>query len=256
MANHWLRLYAEFANDAKVQMMSEAMQRRYIMLMCLRCSNGLVTLQDDEVAFQLRISNEEITETKRLFIAKGFIDSDWNLLNWDKRQFASDASTTRVAKHRSLQKAKQQAVGNDDVTLQKQKGNGPDTDTDTDKSAKAHTSPAKLPPCPIDRVIEVYHEALPELPAVRLKTKDRARALSKVWGWVLTSKKADGERRAQSEDEAVEWFSDYFARVRDNDFLMGKTPRSGEHAGWRCDIDYLLSDKGMKQVIEKTGATA
>ena len=56
MANPWFRMYAEFATDAKVQMLTEAMQRRYLMLMCLRCSNALVTLQDEEIAFQLRIS--------------------------------------------------------------------------------------------------------------------------------------------------------------------------------------------------------
>ena len=137
MANQWFRMYSEFATDAKVQMLSEAMQRRYLMLMCLRCSNALVTLQDEEIAFQLRIGDEELAETKALFIKKGFIDSDWNLLNWEKRQFASDSSKERVAKHRALQKKKQEQAGNDDVTLQKQKANGLDTDTDTEQSNNA-----------------------------------------------------------------------------------------------------------------------
>ena len=44
MANQWFRLYAEFAHDPKVQMLSEVDQRRYIMLLCMRC-NGDVTLQ-------------------------------------------------------------------------------------------------------------------------------------------------------------------------------------------------------------------
>jgi len=113
-------------------MMTEAMQRRYIMLLCMRCSNGLVTLHDEEIAFQLRISAEEMAETKALFIKKGFVDSDWNMLNWDKRQFVSDTSNARVAKHRALQKEKQKEVCNIDVTLQKQKANALDTDTDTD----------------------------------------------------------------------------------------------------------------------------
>ena len=132
MSNAWFRLYSEFSHDPKVQMMSEAMQRRYIMLLCLRCSNTLVTLHVTEIAFQLRISDEELAETKSLFIAKGFIDSDWNLLNWEKRQFSSDSSKERVAKHRALQKQKQDEPCNDDVTLQKQKSNALDTDTDTD----------------------------------------------------------------------------------------------------------------------------
>jgi hypothetical protein len=63
-----------------------------------------------------------------LFISKNFIDEHWNLLNWDKRQFVSDSSTMRVAKHRS----KKKQVGNADETLQKRPSNAIDTDTDTD----------------------------------------------------------------------------------------------------------------------------
>jgi len=123
-----------------------------------------------------------------------------------------------------------------------------------DKSAKALSSSAKLPTCPVERVVEVYHEVLPELPAVRLKTESRTRAIRKFWQWVLTSKKADSTRRAESSEQALAWLADYFGRVRDNDFLMGKTPKTGDHAGWKCDLDYLLTERGMKQVIEKTGA--
>jgi hypothetical protein len=129
MANTWFRVYAEFANDPKVQMMTEAMQRRYIMLMCFRCSNVTETLHETEIAFALRITDEELAETKCVFLAKGFIDDEWNLLNWDKRQFASDSSAERVARHR----AKLKEESNADVTLQKRQGNALDTDTDTYK---------------------------------------------------------------------------------------------------------------------------
>lgn len=93
MSNQWFRMYAEFATDPKVQMMSEANQRRLAMLFCFRC-NGDVTLHDDEVTFLLRVTSEEWQVTKALFIEKGFIDKHNNLLNWDKRQFASDAKPT------------------------------------------------------------------------------------------------------------------------------------------------------------------
>jgi hypothetical protein len=128
MANPWFRLYSEFAHDPKIQMLSEAMQRRYVMLMCLRCSEVLETLHETEIAFQLRLSTGELDETKDLFISKNFIDKHWNLLNWDKRQFVSDSSTMRVAKHRN----KKKQVSNVDETLQKRPSNAIDTDTDTD----------------------------------------------------------------------------------------------------------------------------
>ena len=132
MANPWFRLYSEFAHDPKIQMLSEAMQRRYVMLMCLRCSEVLETLHETEIAFQLRLSTEELDETKQLFISKNFIDKHWNLLNWDKRQFISDSSTMRVAKHRN----KKKQASNADETLQKRPSNAIDTDTDTEQIQK------------------------------------------------------------------------------------------------------------------------
>ena len=138
MANPWFRLYSEFAHDPKIQMLSEAMQRRYVMLMCLRCSEVLETLHETEIAFQLRLSTDELEETKQLFISKNFIDKHWNLLNWDKRQFVSDSSTMRVAKHRN----KKKQVSNVDETLQKRPSNAIDTDTDTEQIQKRTTSVA------------------------------------------------------------------------------------------------------------------
>lgn len=138
MANPWFRLYSEFAHDPKIQMLSEAMQRRYVMLMCLRCSEVLETLHETEIAFQLRLSTEELEQTKQLFISKNFIDKHWNLLNWDKRQFVSDSSTMRVAKHRN----KKKQVSNADETLQKRSSNAIDTDTDTEQIQKRTTSVA------------------------------------------------------------------------------------------------------------------
>ena len=141
MANPWFRLYSEFAHDPKIQMLPEAMQRRYVMLMCLRCSETLETLHETEIAFQLRLSEAELIETKQLFISKNFIDSQWNLLNWDKRQFVSDSSTKRVRKHRDNKKQQ----SNDGETLQKRSSNAIDTDTDTEQIQKKKATVVATP---------------------------------------------------------------------------------------------------------------
>ena len=104
MANAWFRMYSEFATDPKVQMMSEADQRRFVMLLCLRCSNDDVTLHDDEVEFQLRISNDEWMRSKALFLQKELINEDNTPTAWNKRQFVSDSSAERVRKHRDKKK--------------------------------------------------------------------------------------------------------------------------------------------------------
>ena len=153
MANPWFRLYSEFAHDPKIQMLPEAMQRRYVMLMCLRCSETLETLHETEIAFQLRLSAEELDETKKLFISKNFIDKHWNLLNWDKRQFVSDSSTMRVAKHRS----KKKQVSNADETLQKRLSNATDTDTDK-KQIQIQSNKATVVATPVGVSDSVWQE--------------------------------------------------------------------------------------------------
>ena len=256
MANPWFRMYSEFATDPKVQSMSEAMQRRLMMLFCLRCSDVLATLQEDELMFALRLSDDELSETKALFKRKGFVDDDWNLLNWDKRQFNSDSSTDRSRKHREAKKAAEQSI----ATLRNVAATPPDTDTDINTEpdgsvGRADQKPA-MPRCDVQAVVDRYHEALPELPTVRLMTDQRRRAVAAFWRFVLTSKRSDGTPRATTAADALAWIGGYFARARDNDFLMGRGGRAAGHENWQCDFDFLLSEKGKKHVIEKTQAVA
>lgn len=123
--NTWFRMYAEFLSDPKVQMLSEADQRRYIMLLCMRCSNGDVTLQDAEVAFQLRISNDEWIATKARLTERDLIDADNKPTAWNRRQFVSDTSNSRVSRHRERKREASKRECN--VTVAP-----PDTDSETD----------------------------------------------------------------------------------------------------------------------------
>lgn len=138
MANQWFRLYGEFAHDPKVQMLTEVDQRRLIMLFCLRC-NGDVTLQDEQVTFQLRISDDEWSKSKTTFIAKGFINSDNEVLNWDKRQYISDSSAERVAKFRSK---KSTDVTSCNVTVTPPEQNRTDTEQIQNIVKKVKAKPA------------------------------------------------------------------------------------------------------------------
>lgn len=148
MSNPWFRMYAEFAHDPKVQMLSEVMQRRYIMLMCMRCSNVTVTLRDDEIAFQLRITDAELAETKALFVKKGFISNDWNLLNWEKRQFVSDHDPSGAERQKRFREKKRNALRNAPEPKDNARVTLPDTDTDTDINTPLPPKGVALPESP------------------------------------------------------------------------------------------------------------
>lgn len=81
------------------------------MLFCLRCSDVLVTLQERDIAFALRISLPDLLQSKAVFIEKGFIDEHWTILNWDKRQYPSDSSTERTRRYRERMRTSQERHG-------------------------------------------------------------------------------------------------------------------------------------------------
>lgn len=121
-------MYAELAHDPKVQVLSEVMQRRYVMVLCLHCDNKLLNRPDDEIALSLRVTVEEWNVTKMSLIERGLLSPE-NLKpkGWDKRQYISDIKDpTSAERQRKYRERKR----NGNVTSRSPES---DTDTDTDK---------------------------------------------------------------------------------------------------------------------------
>lgn len=133
---------------------------------------------------------------------------------------------------------------------QEQKQNQPSS------SASPTGKRATLPTCDNDGIVAAYHDKLPQLPPVRLQTEKRLKAMRKRWQWVLSERRENGTTRASTAAEAMDWFTRFFERATHNDFIMGRTPPSPGHESWRADLDFLLSDKGLVQVLEKTEVPA
>jgi hypothetical protein len=110
----WFRLYSEFAFDPKMQTISETLQRRYIMLLCLKCHGNLLELNDIQLSGALRISIEELHKTHDELLSIGVISENYDISKWSERQYISDSSTNRVHKYRSKKRE----------TLLKRKCNG------------------------------------------------------------------------------------------------------------------------------------
>lgn len=171
-----------------------------------------------------------------------------------ERSTGAKTQAERAREYR--ERAKQKALAGVTNSVTEKRDASRDTVT-TEKSREekkrnTSTSAAKLPPCPAEAIVAKYHEVLPELPKVRVMDAKRQKGMRELWAWVFTSTKPDGTRRAETADQALQWVGSYFERARDNDFLMGRTPRSGEHANWKCDIDFLMTSRGLKHVLEKT----
>lgn len=102
----WFRMYAEFAYDPKVQMLSETTQRRYLMLLCLQCNEELPKMDNRRLAFVLRISEKEMADTIQELKETGLLNNKGLPMAWEKRQMPSDASAIRVKRHREKRKAR------------------------------------------------------------------------------------------------------------------------------------------------------
>lgn len=119
-------------------------------------------------------------------------------------------------------------------------------------AADAATPRYRVPNCPNEDLVALYHEHLPALPAVEVFNVGRKRSLAARWREVCADGKFD---RAAG----IEWFAWFFARVGKSDFLMGRQAgRSGRV--WAADFDFLLTPAKFARVVEgryhQQGATA
>jgi hypothetical protein len=72
--------------------------------------------------------------------------------------------------------------------------------------------------------------------------------------WTIP-RKLDTDRRKGISRILKEWdglvgWRDALAKAEASDFLSGRIPRSGEHANWRVDLDFLLNPKKFRRLAE------
>jgi hypothetical protein len=109
-----------------------------------------------------------------------------------------------------------------------------------------------IPRCPFDKVVALYELHLPMLPGVSKMTEKRKKLCDELWRWIMTSEKRDKTRRAETTEQGLAWLAQYFKIATENDFLMGRTPRSKGHENWKPDFDFVMSEAGMRQILERT----
>lgn len=103
------------------------------------------------------------------------------------------------------------------------------------------------PDCPHEKIIALYHEALPELPRARTWPEHRRKLLRsrhrETWERLRRAEKPHGD------DDLIAWWKAYFARVRASPFLMGKVcDRSGK--GFCADLEWLVKPSNYAKVLD------
>ena len=120
----------------------------------------------------------------------------------------------------------------------------------SEASAEPPDKPPKLvngsvPSCPIEAVIEAYHEALPMLPRVAVRNTVRDRLVSARWRQVF----ADG--KAHNREEGLLLFREFFAYCRESKFLTGQAKaQAPDRAPFMADLQWLMSPTNFAKTVE------
>lgn len=91
--------------------------------------------------------------------------------------------------------------------------------------------------CPYQEIVNLYHIALPELPAVALLNAGRKRALQARW-------------RESSVHRDLGFWAEYFAQVKSSHFLTGKAEGRNGSKPFRATFDWLIAPSNFVKVVE------
>jgi len=208
----WFRLYIDWISHPKVQRLSEADQRRFVCLMCMQSAGRLKRSSIGDIAFELRISEDEAEATVSRLKSAKLLDRDGGVHNWDQRQPKRDHSAKRTAKYRQRKALRDSGVespaGHGDADVTRCDGHGDALDQRIEEQITSDTSAKAAEEVALDpRAEKVTHL----LRGLILENDPRARVPSPDTGqwrtWVRHTHmihRIDG-RDWQEIDRVVRW---------------------------------------------------
>jgi len=116
------------------------------------------------------------------------------------------------------------------------------------KNILVNVKPVDQPPdCPHSKIIDLYHEILPELPRISTVVRNG----QSVYNWNGDREKHLKCRWRESERrQTLEWWSGYFNRVKESDFLMGRKEPAPGRTLFMADLGWLIKPSNFNKVVE------
>ena len=101
----------------------------------------------------------------------------------------------------------------------------------------------KKNPCPYEKIVDLYHEALPQLSEVKILNPKRKSQIKARWQQKIGR---DGQRRC---DEMAFW-EKFFAYVSTCPFLIGQSTPSAGRPVFFADLEWLTNATNFAKVVE------
>ena len=186
-------------------------------LLASESKDGSFDAAFDELEFRLRISRKDYDDGLKPLIDKGFFIVASGML----------AECYQVAIPETEREGERET----------------EKETDIQPSAVvAHPADARLPSCPTEKLLEMYHRHLPMLPRVEVMNDGRRKTLAARWRDVISDKEI--RKTEDPKTSALEFFDWYFEHASKSPFLTGKLK------SWRADFDFLITASKFAKVIE------
>jgi len=173
----------------------------------------------------------------RLTMSQGFADAmktvGWldenSIPNFDRHLGESAKKRAKDAERKRKSRSSSEECHNKSVT-----------ESGLDKSRvdeiKDDSQESKIPPCPHEKIIDLYHKTLPELQAVN-KT---------LWKGSKREKDLTARWRQNEEFRKSEFWNWYFNSVKQSVFHMGENDRQ-----WKADLGWLIKKDNFIKMVEK-----
>tara|TARA_B100001964_G_scaffold220913_1_gene264507 strand:+ start:1896 stop:2618 length:723 start_codon:yes stop_codon:yes gene_type:complete len=104
----------------------------------------------------------------------------------------------------------------------------------SNKKEKNTYGSSEIISCPIDKIVELYHAILPELPRIVKMTERRRRQLNARW---------NESKKWQSLDK----WQEFFEYVQESPYLMGNTNNGNK---WKANLEWLTKEDNFIKIIE------
>ena len=107
----------------------------------------------------------------------------------------------------------------------------------TNSSGKKYQKKSNCDDCPYDKILDLYHMLLAELPRVRKFTERRRAMLAARW-----NEKAKSKRDLYS--NTLEFWETFFKYISQSDFLMGRK------TDFRANFEWIVTKQNFNKIIE------
>jgi len=102
--------------------------------------------------------------------------------------------------------------------------------------------------CPVEKIVDLYHQTMPENPAVKVISAARRAAIRARWK--EAAKMTFKPFGYSSQVDGLSAWKEFFEVCNESEFLTGKKPGQNGKPPFFADIDFLMSPAGFIKCIE------